>query len=84
MTMDVAASARIAGRWLGIDLDEAQRRAEIIVEAAAVYVRASDGRAALVDAIGRVLLARPTLPYPKHLSDFRAGWRSDYVAPQAP
>ncbi len=77
--MDEAMAARIAGRWLGIDLDDAHRGAERVTDGA-VYVRAHDGRAALVDRIGRVLLARPALPFPTHLNDFHAGWRSDYVA----
>ena len=78
--MDTATAARIAGRWLGIDLEDAQRAAEPVTDGA-IYVCSPDGRAALVDEVGGVLLARPTLPFPAHLKDFRAGWRSDYAAP---
>jgi len=81
--MDIATAARIAGGWLAMDLDDAQQAAEPVTDGA-VYVCTQDGRAALVDRTGGVLLARPTLPFPAHLKDFHAGWRSDYVARRTP
>ena len=78
--MNITTAVRIAARWLGVDLNDAHGRVEPAAGAAAVYVRAADGRAVLVDGIGRVLLAGSTVPFAAHVKDFRAGWRSDYVA----
>lgn len=75
---NLAVATEIAARWLAADL--APDTVEPVAHAAAVYARTGDGRAVLVDCCGRVLLAGAAVPFSRHLADFRAGWRSDFVA----
>lgn len=76
--LNLFVATEIAAQWLGPDLgpDTVER----VDDAAAVYARAGDGRAALIDCDGRVLLAGAAVPFARHLADFQAGWRSDFVA----
>ena len=76
--LNLAVAAEIAARWLGTDLGSGT--VEAVDAAAAVYARSADGRAALVGGDGRVLLAGAGVAFPRHLADFQAGWRSDFVA----
>lgn len=81
--VNLLAAARIASRWLELDVDTAAAQARELVAVDAVCVCRDDGWGVLIGNDLRPLLVEPSRPFESFVADFAAGWRTDYMGRRA-
>jgi hypothetical protein len=81
--VNLLAAARIASRWLEMDVDTATARLRELVAVEAVHVSRDDGWGVLIGKDLRPLLVEPGRPFESFVADFAAGWRTDFLGRRA-